>query len=817
MTTKDDIEDLRPRNVTIAVPDLRQNVATTSATSRTTPGNWPSERNEGLAETLIGTQEKASEETESSDSSPVDNPDLAAAEQKGISVIGDKETNFTIDRLRTTKGVDEAIEASRTAKHLRLFGIEQYTDDDCAVAMAVVAGVDLPVTLSAAAPSKDVLNVVLAELKETTTPSRQSTLCLLAVAAVALLSDERQPVAKKTVLTAFTDAGLRSWGPKLLRKKVVIAARQIDGHRERRKPLDAVWSGVTIPPGVEIPPAWVAAPGGIKRIVAERIEIPTPLLVTGIAEDIEWHVMQIELGFHRNGTWVRHQVNRSVVASRQKILALADVGLAVTSGNADTVVRFLADCEWHNAKTLPLRSAVSHLGWVETQAGYGFLLGDLFVGPDGAIVQKNGGDFVQFVPPDKGDEQIASGFRQQGTFADWLGTVACLDRYPRAQIGLIASFAAPLVKILDAPNTIIEFAGSTSCGKTTTLELAASLWGSPDDSSSKGVVGSWDSTPVFRERWMATLSSLPVFVDELGRAQRDKDVESTVYGFCAGQGRGRGSPDGTRRVGTWRTVMLSTGEAAIPERCRQSGARARSLTIWGGPFGEVTDDSAQVVNACRSGVHANHGHAGLHWIQTLLRNSQHWPLWTQRYSTLKNQLARRAGKNAALGRQTAALALLQITAELLAKWELLPFELASPVDTLWSELESSSKETDVPLEALRHLHSKCVENSQYFEGGSRAHWLEETSARAKNVGKWNGNAPAVLESWATEQLKSAGYTPTSIKRIWVERGWIRTDRDGSRRVKQRIGGSSVWTIELTAVGLAALGLSDPPHKAPATE
>src|SRR5262249_9142027 len=151
-----------------------------------------------------------------------------------------------------------------------------------------------------------------------------------------------------------------------------------------------------------------------------------------------------------------------------------------------------------------------------------------------------------------------------------------------------------------------DFSGPTSQGKTTTLRLAASCWGCPDETQQSAALGTWDSTRVWIERHSNVLHNIPLILDDTKRARRNQ-VGQTLYDVANGRGRGRGSVKGTQASGTWQTLLISSGEAPITSFTEDGGTRARVLVVWGSPFGGNDDATAQTVQGVSETICENFG------------------------------------------------------------------------------------------------------------------------------------------------------------------------------------------------------------------
>jgi uncharacterized protein (DUF927 family) len=125
-----------------------------------------------------------------------------------------------------------------------------------------------------------------------------------------------------------------------------------------------------------------------------------------------------------------------------------------------------------------------------------------------------------------------------GTWEGWLAAVEAARPFPVVWLPLYAALVPPLMRFLPTlPNFILDLCGSTSQGKTTSLRLAASAWGSPDERDG-GLVRSWDNTRVWIERTAAFLGHLPLLLDDTKRARRAEDVGKTCTTSPTASGAG---------------------------------------------------------------------------------------------------------------------------------------------------------------------------------------------------------------------------------------------------------------------------------------
>ena len=319
----------------------------------------------------------------------------------------------------------------------------------------------------------------------------------------------------------------------------------------------------------------------------------------------------MELAYWRSDGWERRLVERRAALDRQKIVEEAGRGLPVSSTTAAKLVSYLHDLEAENFERIPTSRIASHLGWQGKDGQLGFLCGPdrLISGPTDSPANnqrstppparegKVQGQLVVFRGIDHGDEQVAAAVRPEGTYDAWLRAVKPIGNYQRVLLGIYASFVPPLLHIIGAPNFIIDWANRTSTGKTTTLRVAASVWGNPNEHDTDSLIGSWDATRVFVERASAVQTGLPTFLDESQRANEPRDVATVLYEVAHGRGRSRGNTRSLAQTRTWNTVLLSSGETPAVSFTRDAGTRARCIEIRGHPFGKVDEQTGKMVRA----------------------------------------------------------------------------------------------------------------------------------------------------------------------------------------------------------------------------
>lgn len=551
-----------------------------------------------------------------------------------------------------------------------------------------------------------------------------------------------------------------------------------------------------------VPPGWrlgaeglaketnVTDENGAQRVATTPVA-PTPVLIVGRLKDVTDNSESTRLAWMRDGRWQQHPANRSLIANTRMIVDLAGMGLPITSLTASNLVEYLASFEAINIHQLPRAHVSKQMGWLGEGGKLGFLWGRALIRPDGvqnttdidavAPDQWHEG-LVSFRGEETGDEQMADAYYAAGTMAGWLAAVKPVGQYPRVAMMLYGALATPLLSVLEVPNFAIDLAYPTSTGKTTSLRVAGSCWGNPDERALSSTVGTWDATRVWIERASAILNGLPLILDDTKRAKNPKTVAQVIYDVSSGKGRGRGSPKGMRRVGAWRTVLLSTGEAPATSFTEDGGTRARVLALWGKPFEHTNKETAQIVHAIDSAVRQNFGHAGPQLIKFVMQHRDEWGDWRQEYREIQAMYVEKADGNPVASRYAAYLGVLDMTAAIAHAALDLPWDYRDPIATLWDALLAGAQDADRPTAALEYVQSWAQSHYAQFWGRHAVDQFgQPREAPTGWAGRWDpGEAWEYIGFYPTRLrtiLTEGGYEIEPILRIWRERGWELRDKD----------------------------------------
>ncbi|MGL6351290.1 MAG: DUF927 domain-containing protein, partial [Aeromonas sp.] len=221
-----------------------------------------------------------------------------------------------------------------------------------------------------------------------------------------------------------------------------------------------------------------------------------------------------------------------------------------------------------------------------------------------------------------GRSAASSGYSVAGSADSWRSSVANLaSGNPSMMLGIAAALSAPLIGLVGADGFGVHLFAQSSAGKTTTANIASSLWGEPD-----ALRLTWYGTAlgIANEAEAHNDGLLPL--DEVGQGSSAKDVATSAYTLFNGAGKLQGAKEGgNRELKRWRTVAISTGEMDIETFLSAGGLKVKAgqlvrllnipmekATVFNGlPNGKAHAD------ALKEAYQSNYGAAGREWVKWL--------------------------------------------------------------------------------------------------------------------------------------------------------------------------------------------------------
>jgi putative DNA primase/helicase len=591
----------------------------------------------------------------------------------------------------------------------------------------------------------------------------------------------------------------------LLAEKVRAGAGALE-QQELRQDVEALEipvEGLVIPLGYTVSARGVAKTVSLKSAdgaatTGQVLITQAPILVLGVAHDVHDATQSVTLGWRVGERWTLRDVPRDQIASGRAIVELARYGAPVTSQNAGEVVEFLARQEAQNLPTLPRERTSGRLGW----QGGGFLWGQEFLGDEG-------GEGLAFRPAEAGEAQLGRACRRKGTLEGWLAAANALAPYPYAAALVYASLAACLLELTGADNFIVDVACTTSTGKSKALSLAGAAWGCAVERDDEGTLfNKWNSKATFIERAMACTTGLPFLLDDTKLAPNPEHIAATLYAVASGRGKGRGTTGGIAATTATKTILLSTSESPAINATRDGGTRARTLTLWGLPFGGVGAQTRPIVQFVSDSAEDHYGHAGPALAEFLARHRAMWPEWREHYRARREDWAASAGDDSVRARLAGHVALLELAGHLAGQAFGLNLPVEKHLNTIWTSVSAESSDAAGAQGAMMALWGWTQANRAGFHDPS-------FKTVGSPVGGWLGQRgtpdgllllfPHVLESF----FEKHGYG-LELLRVWRDNGWLAVDADRARlQTRRRVDGerSYVYALRVPEIA-AALGVDE---------
>ena len=317
----------------------------------------------------------------------------------------------------------------------------------------------------------------------------------------------------------------------------------------------------------------VSAQGGIVKVDGEKIitVCRRPIIIKGKLFSVEDKTYKVILSYMKSsGKWkTLPATSAAIIANKNKIIDLAELGLPVTSSNSTHLVDFLDAFNAVNENHCPMIYTVPRCGW------YNFDDKDCFVDPRRECVTTDDDKKVN-VRVDS-QSQFASSLKKCGSLKAWKKAYKLAKKSPVARLIIAASVAPILLKILGERNFLLYIHAPTRAGKTTALYLGASAVGSAE------MIRSFDATKNGLAGAAADVNDYVFLVDEKQVADnRLKEAfDNLVYALANGLGRTKLNKDSTlRKLADWRTIAIMTGETQLLADNVTGGANTRLLTIY---------------------------------------------------------------------------------------------------------------------------------------------------------------------------------------------------------------------------------------------
>lgn len=332
----------------------------------------------------------------------------------------------------------------------------------------------------------------------------------------------------------------------------------------------------------------------------ELVACPHPILPVRLYNNIQTGKEKVKLLFRKgNSNWKEVVVDKSVIASTNKITSLADYGIEVNSINAKNLIMYLADMISRNitgkGAMIETRVSTEKLGWINGS----------FLPYDSSNIELD--NQQQFL-------RCLTAINPVGNRDTWFNLVRKIRNSGRkeALFCIVCSLASVLINHFNALPFIFNLYGESGKGKTVALMLAASVWANPDGNN---YIVDAKSTQTGLELTLGFLNHLPLLVDDLAQLKNkyDDNLSEMIYALCAGSSKVRAQKNMELRTpSTWSNVIVTNSEHPMTSETMSGGAINRVIDVEIGD-GYIFNDGNAVVETIKQ----NYGFLGKEFVEVL--------------------------------------------------------------------------------------------------------------------------------------------------------------------------------------------------------
>jgi putative DNA primase/helicase len=341
--------------------------------------------------------------------------------------------------------------------------------------------------------------------------------------------------------------------------------------RERLKKAEEIkpeipWIKEEIPDGFELVRKGIFQLR-VKKDEEELVFISGPVWIAAFTRDLQqggWGA--VVRWIDMDGRHHERAVPRQRFHEQGPVLAqeLAAEGLRVIPGKENILKTYLGyydpSARWQS---------VALLGWLDDPSGR-----LVYVHPERIYEgMENQNEKVIFQP--ERYSPTAKTIRTKGSLEEWQRHVVELCKgNPILIFSICASFAGALLKSSGLDSGGFNIYGDSSGGKTTTAQIAATVWGcgaDPGLAPDMAYVRKWNATANAVEGLAAAHSDGLLILDELQTCSA-KDFGKLIYDLTGGQGKV--AMDASRNLKaqrSWRIMLFSTGEMSVREKIEREG------------------------------------------------------------------------------------------------------------------------------------------------------------------------------------------------------------------------------------------------------
>ena len=350
------------------------------------------------------------------------------------------------------------------------------------------------------------------------------------------------------------------------------------------------------------------------------------------------------------------------------------------------------------------------------------------------------------------------------------------------QLAFVLGFASPLIPLISdkaAIDVVISnFSGISSTGKTTSLALMASVWGS-GAVTNQGIIKTFFATNNSLINNLNDNVGFPVIFDDYETGNETAyGLTSLLFQIAQGESKGRSDISGKNKPTTsWKTLVALSGETSIFERAiKKQGLHARVLEFNDFAWTSSKQNSDTIKRVTRT----NYGFYGPEFITKLasLSQSELENKYDEAIGVIEDNLDCNSGIES---RVSSKLALIYMTAKLVKDLLNIQIDLNGLLNLLVGNEKDSRMTRDVYSEALEAIKEfinsnlSAIQNGDYRSPSEVSGRLIGKRSYDPKTGKIN---VSIIKSHIDNELLKRGFNDRAkILKKLAEMGYIIRDED----------------------------------------
>ncbi|MGX0658448.1 uncharacterized protein (DUF927 family) [Staphylococcus hominis] len=488
-----------------------------------------------------------------------------------------------------------------------------------------------------------------------------------------------------------------------------------------------------------------------KGEVTEVVDIyvtSTPPLVTERYKDVESGEFYYELEFEDKKRKYQLPVSARDITQSKYLVELASKGLEITQNETSDLIKYLSIFRRYN--NIPDFDVATRLGDVNGH----------FISPYQEDIKNN--EYKLF-NTDVGRQSLIKAFETKGDIKAYnKGVFQKIKDKPMVMMMFYGALGSILLKDFNVDPFVVELSGRTSSGKTFTLKICASIWGT------RKLITEWNATDVSVERMASFFNSFPLLKDDTRKAQNISKIPTVVYQFSGGQSKGRGNSNRSiDYLEPWNNIMLSTGEVSIPDISEKGGVAGRVITLQDEPFPNTDKLEFGEISEV---IDENHGLLGKLFMEQYKKNKDKYK---DSFKSAVKYFYEKSDSNEVMERISRGFALLQLTGEILNDIEGFEHDPYIITNKAFYSMLKNNRNIDKPLQMLEDLLEKLNANRGRI-AYNKHHFHDNTELMAI----YRSDFMLVMAPTIKELL---GAEFNSITKQWFERGYLETNKYGNQK------------------------------------